>query len=559
VENSTKSHADLPPGMYEIEVVCRPGYVLAKYEISPDKPGLHSSGMGQQVGPILNLKPGDRITIQVAVEKALVLVRKEPGWVQLFNGKDLTGWVPLYDKQKYATAPWDIVEPVLVLKGGKDQPTGYLRTVKHYREFHLRFDYKHTSFAPQQTVNNSHIYWGMQGPDDPSTMGWTLTPAGLAEPKRADVGGGLELSIVTMQPVGTVFWGKKGINKNVPWENVTGGETPADKWNRAEILSKSGELEFRLNGVSKIIKSYQPIQGHLALFGSEQGLHLRNIEIKELAPGTPSAGDSGLDFDGKAAHVEIPSLFTDDKQPLTVEGYCRPKSISKKGQCLVLMSGPGALFLNIGGDPPFVTTGAFLGDQAHGQHIEVGQLGNMPRRFHFAAVWDGKEYRLYVDGREVGKAYGTGMQARLTHGTFLGVDPGDLKRTRFHGLLRELRFSNVARYNKDFIPETRFKADKGTLALYHCDEGQGDKLTDSSGNGHHGNIVSAKWVVTSYKDDKEDCKAAGSPNRPTSQPLLTEKFLQDIRDHGPAAEADNVKALPRGKHVDCTGAKAHWC
>ena len=43
-------------------------------------------------------------------------------------------------------------------------------------------------------------------------------------------------------------------------------------------------------------------------------------------------------------------------------------------------------------------------------------------------------------------------------------------------------------------PELGFKPDEHTLALYHFDEGTGDVLKDSSGNGHHGKIVGAKWV-----------------------------------------------------------------
>jgi len=251
------------------------------------------SGSGEHPGGVLSLwndgRRDSRIAFRNIEIKDLTPAPEVPGWIRLFNGKNLDGWVPVYDKKKYATTPWDIVEPVLVLKGGKDQPTGYLRTEKQYREFHLRLDYKHTSFAPQQTVNNSHVYWGMQGPDDPSMAGMILTPA-TAYPKRADLGGGLELNASIPQQDGkllldgVVFWGKKGINKDVPWTVVHGGETAADKWNRAEIITKSGELEFRLNGVSKIIKGYQPVQGHLALFSSEQGLHLRNIEIKELTP-----------------------------------------------------------------------------------------------------------------------------------------------------------------------------------------------------------------------------------------------------------------------------------
>ena len=56
------------------------------------------------------------------------------------------------------------------------------------------------------------------------------------------------------------------------------------------------------------------------------------------------------------------------------------------------------------------------------------------------------------------------------------------------------RISRTARYTKVFTPQKRFEPDKDTLALYHFDEGQGDLLKDSSGNGHHGKIIGAKWV-----------------------------------------------------------------
>jgi uncharacterized protein (TIGR03067 family) len=196
------------------------------------------------------------------------LLSAEPGWMPLFNGKDLAGWVPVYDQRKYATAPWDIVEPVLVLKGGKDQPTGYLRTEKQYRLFHLRFDFKHTPFAPQQIQKNSGILWGIAGTDDPSV--------------ESQATGGLELALnKLLQPGGTVYW-PKGLNQNLPWTNVRGEEVPENKWNRCEIFSKATELELRINGVSKIIKDYQAVPGHIALLSRQQGLHLRNIEIKEL-------------------------------------------------------------------------------------------------------------------------------------------------------------------------------------------------------------------------------------------------------------------------------------
>ena len=52
----------------------------------------------------------------------------------------------------------------------------------------------------------------------------------------------------------------------------------------------------------------------------------------------------------------------------------------------------------------------------------------------------------------------------------------------------------VARYDTNFSPAERFDPDADTIALYHCDEGQGEALTDSSGNHHHGLIKNATWT-----------------------------------------------------------------
>ena len=78
----------------------------------------------------------------------------------------------------------------------------------------------------------------------------------------------------------------------------------------------------------------------------------------------------------------------------------------------------------------------------------------------------------------------------LGGGQFIRADWGNF----FHGSIDEVRISKTDRYTADFTPRARFEPDKDTLALYHFDEGQGDALTDSSGNGHHGKIVNAKWV-----------------------------------------------------------------
>jgi hypothetical protein len=90
----------------------------------------------------------------------------------------------------------------------------------------------------------------------------------------------------------------------------------------------------------------------------------------------------------------------------------------------------------------------------------------------------------------------TGTHIKVMPQTYLGIAgfSGSTVLNGFAGVLGEVRISRTARYDKDFTPQMRFEPDTDTLALYHMDEGAGDKLTDSSGNGHHGTIIGARWV-----------------------------------------------------------------
>lgn len=62
---------------------------------------------------------------------------KPPGedWVQLFNGKDLTGWIEV-GKEK-----WEVQEGVINGRAVSKE-YGYLKTAKNYKDFHLSLKFK---------------------------------------------------------------------------------------------------------------------------------------------------------------------------------------------------------------------------------------------------------------------------------------------------------------------------------------------------------------------------------------------------------------------------------
>ncbi len=167
---------------------------------------------------------------------------------------------------------------------------------------------------------------------------------------------------------------------------------------------------------------------------------------------------------------------------------------------------------------------------------------------HVASVWDGTALSFFLNGkRHEFKTDGRRQFARELPGGlqgsnfpfFVGADPGgyvkwkDINRL-FAGQIDEVRISNIARYTNDFKPAARFEPDEHTLALYHFDEGAGDVLKDSSGNGHHGKIVGATWV-----------KGADlGPAIPTWQPTPEQQ-----------AFLDQVAKLPAEKQLEAVGQK----
>ena len=404
----------------------------------------------------------------------------EPGWVQLFNGKELTGW------KTHPTAPgkWQVKDGVLVGSGGD----GYLFSKRDdYENFHLRAEVKINAGGDSGVFFRSRL-----GPLVEGKRFKGHSPPGYEAQVCVDA---------SAHRTGSLFLVQEGIEPALTREDRP--LVLPDQWCTLEVIAEDPWLTVKVNGERTAnVKNEVYSRGHLALqmWNEQTVVQFRKIEIKELpGGGSPApANDYALAFDGKDSRVEIPSLGTDGTHPLTVEFYCRPRAFSPKGDCILAMSGKGALFVSIGGDPPFLTSGAFLGGRASGQHFLLPD--KTPERFHVAAVWDGREYRLFVDGRRVGRTYATGIRANAARGTALGIDPSDPSKGRFDGVLDEVRLSKTARYDADFIPAKRFEPDKDTLALYHCDEGRGERLTDSSGNGHHGTIVGAKWV-----------KADGSP------------------------------------------------
>ncbi|MCA9138278.1 MAG: protein kinase, partial [Planctomycetales bacterium] len=239
----------------------------------------------------------------------------------------------------------------------------------------------------------------------------------------------------------------------------------------------------------------------------------------EMSPNKRSEGDAASDpqviesvaYPGKFAlafpergenYVEMPTLdsalmgelLREKKLNLTIEFWLKrdEKQISPhdhyagwSSSYLFVRSAAGSAYVEGGewggrGAPPigFYDTAA-----------PTRTLKNEAVWTHVAAVLiNPTEYRLFIDGKLV--------DTKAAEWGWPGSDDPFRLMAQAAGMMGETRVSTTARYDKDFTPEFGFKPDEHTLALYHFDEGTGDVLKDSSGNGHDGKITGAMWIKT---------------------------------------------------------------
>jgi len=182
--------------------------------------------------------------------------------------------------------------------------------------------------------------------------------------------------------------------------------------------------------------------------------------------------------------------------PLTVEMYATPRTIDvpNKTRQLFAIGGAAANLRQVGENWVWAVMSNDSPTPKQAVAVKAVQAG---KRVHLAGVFAKTELRLFVAGHRSATVLFEGSpkapagKAATAVGKPAKAGPNFAP---FDGTIEEIRVSKSARYDQDFIPPAVMTSDADTLALYHCDEGQGERLTDSSGKGHHGKLVGAKWA-----------------------------------------------------------------
>ncbi len=216
----------------------------------------------------------------------------EEQWVELFNGKDLTGWT-----QKNGTAAYKVVDGTIMGTTTEGSPNSFLCTDKEYGDFELTFDVK---------VDNA-LNSGVQ-----------------IRSKTKDPGPGEKFGRVYGPQVEIEASGENGAEAGYVYGEATGRDwlTPKSRlipkkifkdgqWNSYRVLAHGPRMQTWINEQPVEDLTDEPIfkthpSGFIGLqvhaIGKDQGpLHVqwRNIRIREIKGDAAVAGKKTSDDDKK--------------------------------------------------------------------------------------------------------------------------------------------------------------------------------------------------------------------------------------------------------------------
>jgi hypothetical protein len=214
--------------------------------------------------------------------------KKEDGFVPMFNGKDLSGWVNV----NCAPSTFFVKDNEIITTG---KPTGYLRTAKQYENFIAEFDWMHVPPKPGAVGNSGFFVWA-----DPIPAVGTGYTRGIEVQVLVNLTYKNKKGEITATSQGDLFsiWGATcvpdrphpdGWSRCLPSGNYTKGER---EWNHYRVEANDGRITLAVNGheVSGVSKC-KPRKGYLALESEGSECHFKNLKIKELPSTNPKKGE----------------------------------------------------------------------------------------------------------------------------------------------------------------------------------------------------------------------------------------------------------------------------
>ena len=253
------------------------------------------------------------------------------GFVPLFNGRDLTGWVPINVAADTFTA-----RDGMIIDSGI--PIGLMRTTRMYENFILELDWRH-----MKSGGNSGVFtWadGLPSVGGPFPRGIEVQ---ILDPGYADTHKGnndwftthgdiFPVRGATMTQTGRI---SKNGQRSFPLEDRT---KRSPEWNHYQLVANRGELRLSVNGKEVTVgKDCVPRKGYLCLEAEGSECQFRNLRIKELpsshTPAEQTANPysgfkplfNGKDLGGWKTNEAIYAVWTANGAHFTAKGAVKGK------------------------------------------------------------------------------------------------------------------------------------------------------------------------------------------------------------------------------------------
>lgn len=202
-----------------------------------------------------------------------------PGFRDLFNGRDLSGWVNVNTEP----GTWGVENGILVCSG---KPIGVMRSDREYENFVLHVEWMHT----EPGGNSGMFLWSgpRANPGSPFPDGVEVQMLELDWPILNKQNG-------KTPPVAYVHGELFGVGnvKTTP-DNPRGDRSmsienrckPRGEWNTYDVVAVDGVIKLAVNGkfVNGISRSTKK-KGYISLESEGAKIYFRNIRIMELPPG----------------------------------------------------------------------------------------------------------------------------------------------------------------------------------------------------------------------------------------------------------------------------------
>ena len=209
-----------------------------------------------------------------------------PVYRDLFNGKDLTGWVNV----NTAADTWKWEDGMLVCSG---HPIGVMRTEKQYENFLLHVEWMHT----EPGGNSGMFLWSgpQANPGSPFPNGVEVQMLELEWPNLNKRNG-------VTPPVAYVHGELFGVGKLKTTPDNPRGERSMSienrckgrgEWNTYDVVAVDGVIKLSVNGkfVNGISRATQK-KGYICMESEGAKIYFRNLRIMELPPGVTSPEQS---------------------------------------------------------------------------------------------------------------------------------------------------------------------------------------------------------------------------------------------------------------------------